>query len=733
MKIGIKLTLLMIVLNIFSISAVGVVLLARSQSNITGLANANALSFARESSWEIKTYLEGYWYTAETMAQMMSQYTHIPLENRRALLNIILEGAVRDNPEIIGVWSVWEPNALEGNDRKFLGAPGTNKDGRFAPYWYWEKGEVQQEILDDYDTGDYYKLVKNSGTTMIYEPYIDRVDQNSVFMTTLASPVKSEDGKFVGAVGVDINMDGIQKICQSNMGTKFKGSTLTAVFTNSGIIAGHFETERLGKNMRDTEKDMAGSHLDALMKAIQEGREFSFTVNNPVLKTDINISTVPIKIASSRAPWSYAVGIANNVIMAPVYDMVRITAYISLAILAVVILAALFLSRSISRPIINVANTLRDISEGEGDLTRTIPEKGNDEISSLSRYFNATLEKIKKLIINIKEQSVVLFDIGNELSANMGETAAAINEITANIQSIKGRVLNQSASVTETNATMEQITQVIGKVNGYVEKQSSSVAQSSSAIEQMLANIQSVTQTLIRNGENVKELSSVSEVGRAGIAGVATDIQEIARESEGLLEINTVMENIASQTNLLSMNAAIEAAHAGEAGKGFAVVADEIRKLAESSGEQSRTISGVLKKITSSIDNIIGSTNNVLKKFEAIESEVKTVAEQEENVRSAMEEQGHGSKQILEAIVQLNDITREVKSGSTEMLVGSKEVIKESRNLEALTQEITGGMNEMANGTDQISTAINRVNDISAKNKESIELLVREVSRFKVE
>jgi methyl-accepting chemotaxis protein len=259
------------------------------------------------------------------------------------------------------------------------------------------------------------------------------------------------------------------------------------------------------------------------------------------------------------------------------------------------------------------------------------------------------------------------------------------------------------------------------------------VAQSSSAIEEMLANIQSVTQTLIKNGDNVQDLIDASEAGRSGLQEVAADIQEIARESEGLLEINAVMENIASQTNLLSMNAAIEAAHAGEAGKGFAVVADEIRKLAENSGAQSKTISTVLKKIKDSIDTITKSTNNVLNKFEAIDSGVRTVSEQEENIRSAMEEQGLGSKQILEAIGHLNEATQLVKGSSAEMLEGSKQVIQESKNLEMATQEITNGMNEMASGADQINVAVSRVNTISGENKENIDVLVREMSKFKVE
>jgi methyl-accepting chemotaxis protein len=180
------------------------------------------------------------------------------------------------------------------------------------------------------------------------------------------------------------------------------------------------------------------------------------------------------------------------------------------------------------------------------------------------------------------------------------------------------------------------------------------------------------------------------------------------------------------------MNAAIEAAHAGEAGKGFAVVSGEIRKLAETSAAQSKTISAVLKKIKEAIDKITRSTNGVLDKFEAISGGVKTVSSQEESIRNAMEEQGAGSRQILEAIGRLNSITQLVKDGSAEMLEGSREVIQEGKNLEMTTAEITGGMNEMAAGADQINAAVNQVHTITGKNRENIDTLVAEVSRFKV-
>jgi methyl-accepting chemotaxis protein len=407
-----------------------------------------------------------------------------------------------------------------------------------------------------------------------------------------------------------------------------------------------------------------------------------------------------------------------------------ITVVIIVAIIVSVFLS-LIITSNITIPIVKVADILKIVAEG--DLTQSVNVNTKDEIGDLARDFNNTMGKIKNLIMNVKKEAGVLSEIGNTLASNMIETAAAVNQITANIQSIEGRIINQSASVTETHATMEQVVVNINKLNGHVENQIHNVSQASSAIEEMVANISSVTETLIKNSGNVIALKEASEIGHSGLQEVAADIQEIARESEGLLEINAVMENIASQTNLLSMNAAIEAAHAGEAGKGFAVVADEIRKLAESSSEQSKTIGTVLKKIKGSIDQITHSNENVLNRFEAIDSSVKIVSEQEKNVRKAMEEQGQGSKQILEGVGNVNEITRQVKSGSNEMLEGAKEVIQESNNLEKATQEITNGMNEIASGADQINVAVHHVNEISAKNREGIDTLIREVSRFKVE
>ncbi|MCL2232557.1 MAG: PAS domain-containing methyl-accepting chemotaxis protein [Treponema sp.] len=221
----------------------------------------------------------------------------------------------------------------------------------------------------------------------------------------------------------------------------------------------------------------------------------------------------------------------------------------------------------------------------------------------------------------------------------------------------------------EKDALIQQnIQTMMEQLNGNVSEQAAAVTESAAAIEEMVANIQSVTSVLTKNADQVQELQSASEVGNNGINEVVADIRGIAAESESLLEINSVMANIANQTNLLSMNAAIEAAHAGEAGRGFAVVADEIRKLAESSSKQSKTISSVLKTIKASIDKITKSAENVLNRFDTIDGGIKTVAEQERGVLNAMEEQKQGSEQVLQAIGQVSDITQRVKNDAQQMV-----------------------------------------------------------------
>jgi methyl-accepting chemotaxis protein len=727
MKLKIRLSLIVIVVMIVVIAGISIILLTRSSSMQMSTSQESQVRLAAYQARRIQGRYDNYMKAAVSLASEFAEFETLPAGERRKLLAGNMNTILKHEEDIQGIFAVLKPNVLDGMDAQFAGETGSSPEGQFIPWYHRMNGPVEFATFTGYQAVT-FKASETAGHS-----YVEKIRGEETTLVRLTTPViHPKTGEVIGCIGVNCDLAALQGVVDQVIREE-KEAAFLAVYTGDGTVLSSLVPERMGMNIREADKGLFVNSMDKVVNAINKGEQIQVDEYSVILGQELGIVVHPFTIGNADTSWAMAMGTPKSMILAEVNTMKTFTIILAAISIVVAALIIYFVVGGITKPLVNVALTLKDISEGEGDLTKTVDIHSKDETGDLARYFNATLGKIKDLIITIKKQAAALFDIGNELAANMEQTASSVNEITANIQSIKGRVINQSASVTEANATMEQITINIDRLNENVEKQSGSVSKSSSAIEEMIANINSVTQTLAKNTESVKDLLDASDVGRTGLHDVATDIQEIARESEGLMEINAVMENIASQTNLLSMNAAIEAAHAGEAGKGFAVVADEIRKLAESSGEQSKTISAVLKKIKDSIDKITRSTDNVLNKFEAIDAGVKTVSEQTGNIRNAMEEQSVGSRQILEVISELNDITRMVKSGSDEMLEGSKEVIGEGKNLEMVTQEITNGMNEMATGADQINIAVNQVNEISGQNKESIDFLVKEVSRFKVE
>jgi len=728
MKIKIKLSLMVIIIMTVAISGVAIILL-RHASDISvklSLRSLKNLTQQRAQFWKGRE--DGYLQMLRGIANVMGDYERLPAEDRRDTYDEMLRSTLTDNENFVRIFSVWKPNALDGMDALYIGRQGSTATGQYAMTWGRDTGQiiatpnlVVSEITAWLNGPDARKDRVESLT-----PF--KVNGKDTFIFRMGVPIISRrTGEVVGNITCLIDIAQMQGMLEKAL-VALEEIYAISLYANDGTVMASFMPERVGQKLIDVDLQY-GPYKQQANKAVSEGKEFQCKSWAPLLNETLHIVMIPFPIGNSDMTWTIMMGSADKYIMKDVRAMTTFTIILAVIAIAATALIIYFVLSGTIKPISIVAAVLKNVSEG--DLTQSINVHTKDEIGDLARDFNTTLDKIKKMIISIKKQSSNLNEIGNALASNMDQTAAAVNEITANIQSIKGRIVNQSASVTETNATMEQVINNINKLNSHVANQSSNISKASSAIEQMVANVHSVTVTLIKNNDNVKALQEASEVGRNGLYGVAEDIQGIARESEGLMEINSVMENIASQTNLLSMNAAIEAAHAGDAGKGFAVVADEIRKLAEDSSVQSKTIGIVLSKIKDSIDKITHSTENVLNKFEAIDSSVRTVAEQEENIRTAMEEQGEGSKQILEGIGNVNEITRQVKDGSEEMLECSKEVIHESQNLEKATQEITGGMNEMASGADQVNTAVNNVNEMTNRNRESINILLKEVSQFK--
>jgi len=737
MSLRIKLTSIILVMILVSIAILSVFNLTRSSALQLDTTHTYAQTLAKLNAKEVQRQMEVFTDYGNVLVQIFNSYEDTDMSGRRKMYDDVMHSLIATVDSIAGIWTAWFPNTIDNYDDRL---------GQYQSYFHRLNGPVVKEPagFEGWQSQLARVTAKGLTSTTGREPafqeladvvWVNVVGKGNVPIVSVIYTFTNNAGKIVGLVGINF-ISTVQQIVEDLIKEVYDGAGIAAIYSDNATAIAHWDKERIGENMKTNSKEKAlfGKDIDHLADTILNGNVSILEKYSQVMKTEVYYIFQPILVSGfETTPWSLELGIPVSEIKKPINTLISYAIVFAVILLVLAAVITLLVANNIVKPIIGVTNTLKDISEGEGDLTRSVAVSSKDEVGSLAQYFNKTLEKIKGLVLLIKKQSGTLSEIGSDLSSNMTQTAAAVNEITANIQSIKGRVINQSASVTETNATMEQVIANINKLNGLVENQADTIQKRSAFIQVMVNNINSVNQTLHKNMENVQTLKEASEIGRNGLQEVAADIQEISRESEGLLEINSVMENIASQTNLLSMNAAIEAAHAGEAGKGFAVVADEIRKLAESSSEQSKTIGTVLKKIAESIKKITGATDNVLKRFEAIDSSVKTVAEQEEVIRHAMEEQSDGSHQLLQGTSNLNGITQQVKAGSEEMLNGSQEVIHESHNLEKVTQEITGGMNEMASGAEQMNVAVHNVNEISGKNRDAINTLMKEVSRFKVE
>ena len=558
------------------------------------------------------------------------------------------------------------------------------------------------------------------------EPYIDERTGNS-FVADIAVPVYDDNKKVIGVLIAD--MDGlwfakqIDDIVVGQTGNCY-------IMGNSGVIIADKDAELVKTQANIIEQAKTNTALTSAAVFLEH-----------VLDTDESeighytyqgIYYISSFATMKTTDWSVILRAPVHEFMGTV-DTLRITMIgIGVIILVVALIIVYFVARAMVKPVQTVVSALQNIAQGEGDLTVRLPIHGNDEVTDLSEYFNETITKIGASIQQVGENANTMEEIGNELASNMTETASAVNEISANIDGVKQQAMTQAASVTETAATVEEIVRTIKQLNTSIETQAASVAQSSSSVEEMVANIASIGQTLGKTDDVIKNLTTATGDGKATLVTSNTVTQKIAEESGSLMEASSVIQHIASQTNLLAMNAAIEAAHAGEAGKGFAVVADEIRKLAEESSMQGKTITATLKTLSGEIETLSSSSKTVEEKFNAIFTLAEQVKDMSNRLTEAMREQENGSKEVLIAIKSINTVTVEVQAGSEEMLKGGEGVAEEMQKLDNLTRVITESMNEMASGAVQINNAVQEVSEITQKNKRSIEALSAEVGKFKV-
>src|SRR6056297_21926 len=405
-----------------------------------------------------------------------------------------------------------------------------------------------------------------------------------------------------------------------------------------------------------------------------------------------------------------------------------------LVIIGVVLVAALlfayFFSRRIVKPVKRANELLREIAEGGGDLTRELQVAGRDEIADLTANFNRFVETLRSIVNSVKGEVNQAHEQRDAIVAGSTETASSVEEISATSSSIYSQVERLNQQVTDTSESMEKITSVVGKLEGHISNQASAVEESAASINEMVASIQSVATTTSEKRGRIEDLLKITKNGREEIGRTEKKVDNLNARVSELKNIVQMINDIADQTNLLAMNASIEAAHAGESGRGFAVVAGEIRKLAESSSSNASQISDNLERNVERISELKSFTEHTVQLYQDIEGRAHEATEAFTEVSSTMDELSTGATEINNAVESLREITAEVKSGSADMTSGSESIRESTNNVEEVSQNVYHAVSEINTGIQEINSAVSDLNEAIQFISETIDGISKQVEQF---